>query len=186
MLQEHEKRSLLQLARQAVAASFGLAPPTREEPFLSGLPVGGVFVTLYQANCLRGCVGAFLETRDLGWLVREAAIGAIGDHRFAGQVIVAEDLPAIVLEISLLSKLELMAESSRLIPGVHGIRVEAFGRSGCFLPKVATQFQWSALQLLEACCTMKMGLPADAWRRPEANVQIFTADVFRDECARGS
>jgi len=180
LLEELQKRQLLQIARRAVEEGLGSTHQAPQDEFLAEHPVGGAFVTLYQTECLRGCVGAFLETRDVRWLVREAAIGAIGDHRFAGQVIVAEDLPAIVLEISLLSKLEPMGESSRLIPGVHGIRIEGFGRSGCFLPKVATEYHWTAQELLEACCTMKMGLPADAWRRPEARVQIFTAEVFRE------
>ena len=180
MLEAHQKRHLLQIARRAVEEVLGLSHQASQGEFLSEHPVGGAFVTLYQAECLRGCVGAFLETRDVGWLVREAAIGAVSDHRFAGQVVIAQDLPALVMEISLLSRLQPMSDPGGLIPGVHGIRIEACGRSGCFLPKVANEYHWSAQDLLEACCTMKMGLPADAWRRPDASVQIFTAEVFRE------
>jgi AMMECR1 domain-containing protein len=53
--------------------------------------------------------------------------------------------------------------------------------SGCFLPQVATETNWSKEEFLSYCCTHKAGLSSDAWREPETEIYLFTADVFGSE-----
>jgi hypothetical protein len=50
---------------------------------------------------------------------------------------------------------------------------------GVFLPQVASEAGWDRVALLEQTC-LKAGLPAKAWSEPEAEVSVFTAEVFGD------
>jgi AMMECR1 domain-containing protein len=52
------------------------------------------------------------------------------------------------------------------------------GRSGCFLPEVATDQGWDAAEFLSQCCQGKAGLPPDAWRQPGTKVFLFTSEKF--------
>ena len=51
-------------------------------------------------------------------------------------------------------------------------------RSGCFLPQVATEIGWNKQEFLSYCCSRKAGLKPDAWKDPETEVYLFTADIF--------
>ena len=86
--------------------------------------------------------------------------------------------PDIDIEISILSAMQRTDDPSSLEPGVHGVYVLKGDASGCFLPQVATEQGWSAEQLLSRCCESKAGLPADAWKEPDTEVFLFTAEVF--------
>ncbi len=44
------------------------------------------------------------------------------------------------------------------------------GQSGCFLPEVATDQGWEAVEFLTHCCAGKAHLPSDAWRYPDTKV----------------
>ncbi|MEN6424930.1 MAG: AMMECR1 domain-containing protein, partial [Phycisphaerales bacterium] len=37
---------------------------------------------------------------------------------------------------------------------------------------------WTREEFLSYCCFHKAGLPADAWKDPETEVYLFTAEVF--------
>jgi AMMECR1 domain-containing protein len=45
------------------------------------------------------------------------------------------------------------------------------------LPKVAQEYGWDARKTLETVC-WKAGLEPDAWRAPDARLQVFTAFDF--------
>jgi AMMECR1 domain-containing protein len=55
---------------------------------------------------------------------------------------------------------------------------------GLLLPKVAIERQWDVGRLLEETCR-KAGLAPDAWRRGAA-VEVFTAEVFREESPKSA
>jgi AMMECR1 domain-containing protein len=84
------------------------------------------------------------------------------------------------VEVSVLSPLEETAEPENLEIGRHGIYVVSQGRSGCYLPEVATQLGWSAEQFLDSCCQEKAGLPAGAWQSPGTQVYLFTSEKFSE------
>ena len=107
----------------------------------------------------------------------------MADPRFTRNPITLDELPKLTIEISVLTDPVRTAHPETLIPGTHGIIITRGSRSGCFLPKVATDRGWSAEEFLSQCCTMKAGLPADAWRDRQASVYLFTADTFADKPA---
>ncbi len=173
-------RCLLELARGVARRELGdptgplpQLPPGQERTY------GGVFATFLSGQILRGCIGTFASTSDLSRTVPEVVRSALADPRFVGNPITAAELPGLNIEISLLSELAPVSDPAReLVPGVHGIVVRRGDRSGCFLPNVASQRGWSAQEFLSNCCTMKANLPADAWRLPDTNVLLFTAEGF--------
>ncbi|MBI4717958.1 MAG: AmmeMemoRadiSam system protein A [Planctomycetes bacterium] len=179
-LPEHRRR-LLQVARATVRQMVAGGAPAAAEPAVpQDRPLGGLFVTLMVHGRLRGCVGTFAPPEDLVRTVQSVTRSSLADSRFEHCRLRAADLPHLVIEISLLSSSERTADPLSLVPGEHGVVIRSGSRSGCFLPKVATERGWSAEMFLSNCCTMKAGLPADAWRQPDTEVYLFTAEVFSD------
>ncbi len=88
--------------------------------------------------------------------------------------------PSVRVEISVLSPLEGISDVSRIRVGTHGIMIRQGRRSGLLLPQVATEQGWDRDTFLAHACT-KAGLPVDAWKSPEASIEIFSAAVFHEE-----
>lgn len=176
---EHRRR-LLRLARETAARELGApAGQGEERPHIEGT-FGGAFVTFWTGRTLRGCIGRFGPTDDIVQTVEEITRASLADPRFVSNPITGAELPATNIEISILSDLEPTGDPLSLIPGTHGIVVHRGERSGCFLPKVASDRGWSAGEFLSNCCSMKAGLPPDAWRQPDTEVLLFTADAFAE------
>jgi AmmeMemoRadiSam system protein A len=176
---EH-RRLLLQLARATTGHALGLsADEPIDMPEIKGR-FGGAFVTFWAGKRLRGCIGTFVPTADIAGTIQEVTRASLQDARFQADPITAENVGELEIEISILSDLESASDPKSLVPGTHGIVVRRGTRSGCFLPKVASERGWSAEEFLSNCCTMKAGLPADAWRKPDTEVLFFTADVFSE------
>jgi AmmeMemoRadiSam system protein A len=178
-----QKQTLLKVARDTVEAVIKREPaktPQSDEPELNA-PCG-CFVTLKNQGRLRGCIGRFISESPLIELIAEMAkASATGDPRFLADPITAEELDQLDVEISVLSPLERTDEPLSLRLGVDGIYIKKGRTSGCFLPQVATETSWSKEEFLSYCCAHKAGLAADAWREPETEVYLFTADVFGAE-----
>jgi len=77
-----------------------------------------------------------------------------------------------------LSPLERTDDPLSLRLGVDGIYIKKSHASGCFLPQVATETGWTKEEFLGYCCSHKAGLADDAWRDPETEVYLFSAEVF--------
>lgn len=183
MLSEGSRRELLAIARECLEAAVrgGPAPEVATENPQLQLP-GGCFVTYKNAGKLRGCIGCFDSAGPLWETVAQyAAASATNDPRFSARRITPRELPEIDLEISVLSPREKIADPLELSLGVHGIYIEMNGRSGCFLPQVATEHKMSKQQFLSECCTGKAGLSPNAWRDPEASVYVFTAEIVGEK-----
>ncbi len=84
------------------------------------------------------------------------------------------------IEVSVLSALTETDEPEMLEIGRHGIYIAGRGRSGCFLPEVATDQGWGPEEFLDCCCTHKAGLPAGAWRDSDVQVCLFTSTKFAE------
>jgi len=175
-----QRRQLLLVARETserfLSAAKREAP---ESPSIEGR-FGGAFVTFWNAKALRGCVGTFAPTTDINATIQEVTKASLKDPRFAVDPITAAELKDLEIEISILSDPEPTDDPASLVPGRHGIVVRRGMQSGCFLPKVATERNWSAEEFLSNCCTMKAGLAADAWREPDTEVLLFEAEVFSE------
>ncbi len=180
MLTGKQRHFLLAVARSTLQEATGAAvtpPPPAEE---IGGNYGGIFVTLRRGGELRGCIGNFRETSDLVESVRDTAKASQEDPRFVHDPVSAAELDHLEIEISLLSARTPMQDIGDLTPGRHGVLVRRGNRSGCFLPKVASERGWSAEQFLANCCTTKAGLAADAWKEPDTDVLLFTAEAFSE------
>jgi AmmeMemoRadiSam system protein A len=173
------RRQLLQLAREVAKHALRVTKDVPTRPKIEGL-CGGAFVTFWGGTTLRGCVGTFGPTTDIAATIEEMTHASLRDPRFVANPIQAGELSDLNIEISILTEPVRTDDPLSLIPGKHGIIIRREGRSGCFLPKVATERGWLAEEFLSNCCTMKARLAADAWRVPDAEVLLFEAESFSD------
>ena len=181
-ISQPERLQLVQLARQAVEAEVcGGLPPCVESPSGVLAEKRGCFVTLTNRGNLRGCIGTFVPDKPLGEMIIEMGQSAAQDPRFVYNPITPQELSQLAIEVSVLSPLEPTPEPEKLAVGTHGIYIIRGGRAGCFLPEVATDQGWDAATFLSYCCAHKAGLPADAWRKPDTQVYLFTSEKFGDE-----
>lgn len=179
-MNEAQKDILLKTARDTVEAVITNKPVPKPESDDPELNVNcGCFVTLKNREQLRGCIGQFTSEVPLIELVVEMAkASATGDPRFFGDPIRPEELERLDVEISVLSPLKRADDPLSLRLGVDGIYIKSGSTSGCFLPQVATETDWSKEEFLSYCCAHKAGLPADAWKDPDTEVYLFTADIL--------
>jgi len=179
-MNEKQKQTLLKVARDTVEAAIRREPteaPQSDEPELNAHC--GCFVTLKNKGRLRGCIGQFTSEGPLIELVGQMAkASCTGDPRFFANPITPGELKELDVEISVLSLLQRTDEPLSLRLGVDGIYIKRGVASGCFLPQVATETGWSKEEFLSYCCAHKAGLAANAWRDPETEVYLFTAEVF--------
>jgi AmmeMemoRadiSam system protein A len=175
-----QKQTLLKVARDTVEAVIKNKPTSRPESDDPQLNEHcGCFVTLKNHGRLRGCIGQFTSEGPLIELIAEMAkASATGDPRFFADPITADELEDLDIEISVLSPLQLTSDPLSLRLGIDGIYIKKGYASGCFLPQVATETGWSKEEFLSYCCAHKAGLDADAWRNPNTQVYLFTAEVF--------
>ncbi|RME39216.1 MAG: AmmeMemoRadiSam system protein A [Planctomycetota bacterium] len=174
-----DRQALLRYARAVARHALGGRGEPPSKPNVAA-PFGGAFVTFWNGSRLRGCMGTFAPVGDLADTIAYVTRLSLEDPRFRNDPITAEELPALTIEVSILSEATPTRDPASLIPGRHGIIIRRGGRSGCFLPKVAEERGWSAEEFLSQCCVMKAGLPADAWRDPETEVLLFEADAFSE------
>jgi AmmeMemoRadiSam system protein A len=190
-LQPEEKASLLCIARYALEQELDRGEIL--DRFLEGYQVPprleqvqGVFVSLHrrdpasprQHGALRGCIGHVEGRMALYRGVIENAIHAARhDPRF--DPVTAEELDRLVIEVSVLSPLQPIPGPEHFRPGPDGVEIEMEGQRAIFLPQVAPEQGWDRDQTLDHLCR-KAGLPADSWRRPEARLFTFQAEVFAE------
>lgn len=179
-MNEKQKQILLKTARdtiEAVITGKPLPKPKSDDPELN--ETCGCFVTLKNRERLRGCIGQFISDKPLIELIVEMAkASSTSDPRFIADPITAAELKQLDVEISVLSPLEKTDDPLSLRLGIDGIYIKQGRASGCFLPQVATETGWSKEEFLSYCCAHKAGLAPDAWRNPETEVYLFSADVF--------
>jgi AmmeMemoRadiSam system protein A len=190
---EPERARLLQIARRAIedhvsrqaavgnrqSAVGSQQPEDVERDALAGRRAG-VFVTIYHAGELRGCIGHIEADRALPDSVARCAVAACSeDPRFPA--VSALELPEIRLEISVLGPMEPVGGPGDVEIGRHGLLIEMGRHRGLLLPQVATEREWDAATFLSQTCR-KAGLASDSWRHG-ADVWRFEADVFGDELA---
>ena len=177
-LSAEARGALLKTARDALEA----AVHKRDYLLPDGLPAeirsaSGVFVSLHLAEDLRGCIGVTHSRKPLAESVAHCArAAALEDPRFPQ--LSAEELPGVLIEISVLGEFRVLGPEERPRPGIDGVFTEQSGRQGLLLPQVALRYGWSAEQLLSETCR-KADLPSDAWTRG-AHVCVFQAQIFSE------
>ncbi len=176
-LNAHEQKALLAIARQAIIQGVRTGQEyiePREEKTLNQR--NGCFVTIKQNGQLRGCIGNFQSELPLFKEVAQMAqASAAKDPRF--YPLKENDLDNFTLEISVLSPLQKIEDIEEIEVGKHGIYIEKSFYRGVLLPQVALEHNWDRLAFLKQTC-IKAGLPTDAWKADDAEIYVFSAQVF--------
>jgi uncharacterized protein len=179
MFSEDQQRTLVEIARRAVARSVN-GSGAGEVPVIADLPQAtGAFVTLKRGGQLRGCIGTLECRRTLPEEVARVAVSAAReDPRF--EPVRPSELADLDVEVSVLGPLELIdpLDPGAIEIGRHGLVVEQGWHRGLLLPQVATEWGWDRETFLSQTCA-KAGLPHDCWRTG-AKVYRFAANVFGD------
>ncbi len=135
----------------------------------------GAFVTLHKHGKLRGCIGRFEPDQPLYEVIIDMAISASRyDNRF--NPVTPDELKDIDIEISVLTPRKKINSIDDVIVGKHGIYVEYNGKSGTYLPQVATDMGWSAEEFVRSCCVEKAGIPPEHCK--DATLYVYEAIVF--------
>lgn len=178
MLSDEDRKTLLGLARDAVAAAAsGDDLPTLRNPNGPLREKGAVFVTLRMKGELRGCIG-HVEAHEALWeSVRDMATAAAErDPRF--NPVRPQELPGIEIELSVLSPMTPIRPDEIRV-GTHGLYVKKDGISGLLLPQVAVEWNWGPEEFLKRTYE-KAGL-----RYPDPAVRVygFTVEHFSESAA---
>jgi len=173
------REALLAVARDALQAHYAGRTPAPLPPLDALHRPASAFVTLRRRSDheLRGCVGFIDSGESLAEVVAEAAVAAaVRDGRF--DLVTAEELPALHIEISVLTPLQPI-DSDEVEVGRHGLVVQYAGKRGLLLPQVPVDRGWDRETFLSWTCR-KAGLPPDTWRKPDCELLGFTALVFAE------
>lgn len=183
-LNEAEQEILLKIAREALDKSVrGEALPQIN---LSALPTslqmdGASFVTLTKGGQLRGCIGALEAYQPLARDVQEHAMAAaLQDYRFPN--VRPEELASIDVEVSILTPRSPLVYDgpedlvAKLRPGVDGVVLQDGIRKATFLPQVWDQLPHPEQFLSQL--SLKMGSPADVWRKKPLKVFTYQVQEF--------
>ena len=110
-----------------------------------------------------------------------AAKAATEDPRFPPLTL--SEFARATLEISVLSPLQKVDDFTEIQVGRDGLVIELAGRRGLLLPQVAMEYGWDRETFL-AHTSRKAGLPATAWKDPEARVYRFSAEIVEEDAAQ--
>jgi uncharacterized protein (TIGR00296 family) len=81
------------------------------------------------------------------------------------------------VEISVLSPLQQIKNVDEIKVGKHGLYIRRGPYRGLLLPQVATEHKWDRDTFLQQTCH-KAGLPPMAWKEPDTEIYLFSADIF--------
>jgi len=182
MLNEQQRRQLLTLARETIAAVLaGKTPEVNAGDFDEALrKPSGAFVTLTTHDDeLRGCIGSIEARAPLFQAVFTSAINAaFRDPRF--YPVRPGELEKLKIEISVMGPIERVTNVDDIVVGRDGLIVTRGANAGLLLPQVATDYGWDRDTFLRQT-SVKAGLPPDAWRSADAKLEKFSAEVFGEE-----
>ncbi len=139
----------------------------------------GAFVTLDKDGQLRGCIGQIVPSDQPLWqVVRDMAVAACSeDGRF--NPVAKDELSKLEYEVSVLSTPAPIDDWHKIELGKHGVIMKKGGRSGVFLPQVATDTGWTLEEFLSELCWQKAGLSPTCYQDKDTQILTFTAQVFK-------
>ena len=172
-----EKHTLRQIAQSTIEARLKGERPPRGDILTETLKEKrGAFVSLHSHGQLRGCIGHIQPNRPLHQIIEEMALAAaFEDPRFSPLTL--KELQDLELEISVLTPLQRIKDVKEIEVGKHGLYIKKGFCSGLLLPQVATEYNWDRVTFLEESCR-KAGLPRNAWKEKDAEIYLFSADIF--------
>ena len=149
----------------------------------------GVFVTLNNADGLRGCIGFPMPDKKLSHGIIDAAIAAATeDPRFSP--VKTNELNDIVFEVTVLTPpveitvTDPMEYLEKIKVGRDGLIIRNSFSSGLLLPQVPVEYGWNVEEFLQHTCE-KAGLEKDTWKNEKVKIEKFEGIVYKEE-ANGS
>jgi len=183
ILTDAEEKELLQIARNTIVTY--LKDSRIPEPDLKSMSPdlktnAGAFVTLKKSGELRGCIGHFEADNPLYSIVQKMAVAAATqDYRF--ETVTPLEMRLIDIEISVLTPMKKISDASSIRLGIDGVYIKKGGRSGTFLPQVATDTGWNLEEFLGHCARDKAGIGWDGWKDKDAEIYVYQAFVFGEK-----
>jgi AmmeMemoRadiSam system protein A len=176
-LSEKDKQELLILSRKTLENYFNnvFLDYNLDSKFLNSHL--GAFVSFYENEKLRGCIGKIKSDIELYKLIKYLTIETLKDDRF--EKLKKEDLQNIKIEISILTPLKKINDVNDIILGKHGIFLMNGYRNGTFLPKVAIETNWTITEFLGHCAQDKMDLNWNDWKT--SDIFIFETETINEE-----
>ena len=145
----------------------------------------GVFVTLNNADGLRGCIGFPMPDKKLSNGIIDAAIAAATeDPRFSPVKI--NELNDIVFEVTVLTPpveitvTDPMEYFEKIKVGRDGLIIRNSFSSGLLLPQVPVEYGWNVEEFLQHTCE-KAGLGRDVWKNEKVKIEKFEGIVYKEE-----
>jgi AmmeMemoRadiSam system protein A len=182
-LKDSDKKALLLIARNAIHSFLagGRSPSYEIESLPPALfNKAGVFVTLKKGNKLRGCIGHFEADIPLYKIVQQMAVASSAhDTRF--DAVTSDELELLDIEISVLSPLQKIDNVKNIRLGTDGIYIKKGGRSGTFLPQVASETGWNLEEFLGHCARDKAGIGWNGWQDEDSEIYIYQAVLFGEK-----
>lgn len=171
---EEQKVYLLSLARKTIETYLltgeTYVPMQPEDEFY--LQEAAAFVTLNQAEELRGCVGHTVAQEALYLSVRDNALAAaFNDERF--DPVTEAEIDNIDIIISILTE-PAEVKLAAIEPGIDGVILGQSEKTATFLPKVWQQFD--DFESFMKALSEKAGLAAPAWQTNVSFLRYRTVD----------
>ena len=145
----------------------------------------GVFVTLNNADGLRGCIGFPMPDKKLSHGIIDAAIAAATeDPRFSPVKI--NELNEIVFEVTVLTPpveitvTDPMEYLEKIKVGRDGLIIKNSFSSGLLLPQVPAEYGWNVEEFLQHTCE-KAGLEKNTWKNEKVKIEKFEGIVYKEE-----
>ncbi len=178
-LSEAARKELLALARTSLEGYFATGKMPKYTPLNPDLQeYSGAFVSLHRGDELRGCIGMIIAEQELYRVVQHCALSAaLEDSRFVP--VTADELPALTIEISVLTPMQRVEDANTVEVGRHGLYITRGMHRGLLLPQVATEYRWDRETFLAQTCR-KAGLHSTAWHEPGTAIHSFEAQVFSE------
>ena len=149
----------------------------------------GVFVTLNNADGLRGCIGFPMPDKKLSNGIIDAAIAAATeDPRFSP--VKTNELNDIVFEVTVLTPpveitvTDPMEYLEKIKVGRDGLIIRNSFSSGLLLPQVPVEYGWNVEEFLQHTCE-KAGLARDTWKNENIKIEKFEGIIFKEETPNG-
>jgi len=188
MLSSKDKKYLLQLAQRTLEKYFreGKKVQLEAEDLPSSLKEKkGVFVTLEENGQLRGCIGNLYPDKPIYEAVIDNTLAsALFDPRFPS--VTASELPAIKIEISVLSPLKRLTSLSSpqqlldyLEKNKPGLLIKKDNRQATFLPQVWEELP-KAESFLQHLCR-KAGMDSQEWKKMGLEIYEYKVEKFKQQ-----
>lgn len=175
-LDEKEKQYLLALSKKSIENYLKTGNFLKIDYFQYpklNLPAA-VFVTLTIDKELRGCIGCLAPHMLLGDAVIDYSVrAAFEDPRFSP--LTESELKKIDIEISILSPLKKINNTSEIKENVHGVFVKKGFLSGTYLPQVWENFS-NKEDFLRSLFDEKSGIGFENINAPDTEIYIYTVE----------